>query len=420
MHRDFKPSNVLLAPDGPRVIDFGIARLVDLTTTTGTTAGSPPYMAPEHFTGARIGPEADVFAWGATMAFAATGRPPFGDDNLAAVAYRILHSEPDLGALPRPLREVVRRCLAKDPARRPSANEVLHWLLGRADPAPEEALEQGRAVARGVQEPPDATGPPTRPSVPRRRILTGAAVTAALAVSAAVLGQRIWSGRSTEAPARPAGGDPPMTPLALAVAIDTALADTPCATFEFQGGFADDPWHVAGRGRMVHAAGAHYPDTAYDMQVAWPGSRRPERVIVKNRVGYAVQRRKPFVLSPDRKPKRGLVFAAQTVAALSSPQTLIRLITGTRTLQREGGAYTATILLGMLDFDLITYLVGEYVPDDQVAGYLTYTLTLDERDLPTELRLVWGTPAVLAPAPESDFVTRYRDWRAREEITLPG
>ncbi|WP_344982432.1 serine/threonine-protein kinase, partial [Streptosporangium fragile] len=123
VHRDFKPSNVLLAPDGPRVIDFGIAKALDRTSTlTATAIGTPAYMTPEQLAGEHAGAPADMFAWGCTMVFAATGQPPFGTDSLPAIFNRIMNLEPDLSAITDPaLRDLVGQCLAKDPARRPSA-----------------------------------------------------------------------------------------------------------------------------------------------------------------------------------------------------------------------------------------------------------------------------------------------------------
>jgi len=132
VHRDFKPGNVLLGPDGPRVIDFGIAR--DLTATgTGSNllAGTPAYMAPEQLSGSPPGPPADMFAWAATMVYAATGRTLFAAPDMAAVIYQILHVEPDLTGLPPHLAAVAGRCLARDPAVRPDAPAVLLSLLGR-------------------------------------------------------------------------------------------------------------------------------------------------------------------------------------------------------------------------------------------------------------------------------------------------
>ncbi|MEV4015751.1 serine/threonine-protein kinase [Nonomuraea angiospora] len=137
VHRDFKPANVLLGRDGPRVIDFGIARAMDAALTrTSSVVGTPAYMAPEQFMGAAAGPAVDVFAWGAVMVYAATGAPPFGNDSVPAVLRRIQYEEPQLGGVPEPLRSIVYACLAKDPAARPAMHDVLFQLIGGQAPPP--------------------------------------------------------------------------------------------------------------------------------------------------------------------------------------------------------------------------------------------------------------------------------------------
>ncbi|TDB88229.1 serine/threonine protein kinase [Actinomadura sp. KC216] len=130
VHRDFKPANVLIGPDGPRVIDFGIARALEASTSaTSQVIGTPSYMAPEQFFGERAGPAADMFAWATTMAYAANGSPAFGDDTIPAVMQRILNEDPELGRLSGRLRTLAAACLAKDPARRPNAGQVMCDLL---------------------------------------------------------------------------------------------------------------------------------------------------------------------------------------------------------------------------------------------------------------------------------------------------
>ncbi|MFF1543456.1 serine/threonine-protein kinase, partial [Streptomyces sp. NPDC058291] len=147
VHRDVKPSNVLLTVDGPLLIDFGIARAIDGTaslTSTGVSVGSPGYMAPEQILGRGASGAADVFSLGAVLAYAATGRAPFPGDSSAALLYRVVHEAPELGdpegALRGELRSVVEACLAKDPTVRPAPAEVAARL------APEGAT---RLVASG-------------------------------------------------------------------------------------------------------------------------------------------------------------------------------------------------------------------------------------------------------------------------------
>jgi Protein kinase domain len=136
IHRDLKPSNVLMAPDGPKVVDFGIAQSVDGSTLTdvGLIVGSPSCMAPEQAKGGWTTPATDVFAWGATVAFAATGRSPFGDGRPEVILYRVVHEEPDLNGVDAKLRPIVAAALAKDPAQRPSADKLLVGVLQNTVP----------------------------------------------------------------------------------------------------------------------------------------------------------------------------------------------------------------------------------------------------------------------------------------------
>ena len=136
VHRDLKPANVLLAADGPHVIDFGISRAFDGTqlTAVGMVVGTPGYMSPEQAEGALVGPASDVFSLGCVLAFAASGNAPFGGGSAASVLYRVVTGRPDLTSVPEKLREVISACLAKDPKQRPEL-AALGAMITRAGPA---------------------------------------------------------------------------------------------------------------------------------------------------------------------------------------------------------------------------------------------------------------------------------------------
>jgi tRNA A-37 threonylcarbamoyl transferase component Bud32 len=251
VHRDFKPGNVLIGPDGPRVIDFGIARAADATATmTSRVIGTPAYIAPEILRGEPAGPAADVFSWAATIAFAARGVSPFEAPSVAAIIHRLIQDEPDLGALDEPLRGIVATCLAKEPAGRPDALDLLVRLLrglrgaGAGAPvpvlpspaaAPDQVMAAGSETAEagpiapgqvapgpigpgpiaprsGPATPPAAAAPPatTAPDgAEARRMsprLLGAAAAALAVLAAVVVVPVLWDGAPGRGPKKAGSG----------------------------------------------------------------------------------------------------------------------------------------------------------------------------------------------------------------------
>ncbi|MEV0170107.1 serine/threonine-protein kinase [Streptomyces sp. NPDC050803] len=211
VHRDLKPSNVLLAADGPRVIDFGISLASGITshTATGSTVGTPHFMAPEQASAGEITTATDVFALGQTAAYAALGEPLYGEGSAVGVLYRIVHDEPDLSRLPEQLRPLMERCLAADPAERAGLAEIVDWCrqrlgAGTGGPAVWREVTGPEVVVPGpVPDPTPVHTLPliaTRPQPPQRRprgrrtaLTTAAAVTAGALVVAGL----VWTARQS-------------------------------------------------------------------------------------------------------------------------------------------------------------------------------------------------------------------------------
>ncbi|MFJ6252218.1 MULTISPECIES: bifunctional serine/threonine-protein kinase/ABC transporter substrate-binding protein [unclassified Streptomyces] len=206
VHRDVKPGNVLLALDGPRLIDFGIARSAGATALTATDAmiGTPGFLAPEQArVGAadEVGPAADVFSLGCVLAYALTGERPFGTGAVAAVVYRTVHEEPDLRGVPDTILPLVAACLAKDPAARPTAAQVRAALGEAGGPAGDWlppglpaliAQRSSRVLDLPAPEPTLLAAPEAPTGVSRRRVLaagSAAAVVGAGGLTAWLLGR---------------------------------------------------------------------------------------------------------------------------------------------------------------------------------------------------------------------------------------
>jgi eukaryotic-like serine/threonine-protein kinase len=256
VHRDLKPGNVLMAEDGPRVIDFGISRAADnqQLTVTGNLIGTPPFMSPEQLRSPRdVTPASDVFSLGSLLAYAATGNGPFDADTPYMAGYQVMYEPPTLDEVPRPLRGIVERCLDKDPAARPGLVELHDWLRalpqtadsGNSDHTtgsgehghPDDPDDPGNAVGTGNRA---IAGASTEPVTGRglrgerrgrrlTRLLT--AVGTAVAVTALSLAAvNALGGDETAAvrtPSLPAGWQPWQTTLRLGSVPDTAMDSGP-------------------------------------------------------------------------------------------------------------------------------------------------------------------------------------------------
>ncbi|MVO90495.1 transporter substrate-binding domain-containing protein [Streptomyces sp. p1417] len=203
VHRDVKPHNVILAPGGPQLIDFGIARTAEHTqlTRTGQMPGTPGYTAPEVLLGSEAGPAADVFALGATIAAAATGRPPYGGGEWPAVIYRVVHGEIDLDGVEPALAELIRQCVAREPAQRPDPPEIVRRC--------------GTTYALAQFPPYQRLGEATPTLAPPQRRRIPWAATAALTVAGVALGTLGWTlsreddgATADDSPAQPTSSTP--------------------------------------------------------------------------------------------------------------------------------------------------------------------------------------------------------------------
>jgi len=223
VHRDLKPSNVLLASDGPRIIDFGISRAADATALTRANifVGSPGYMSPEQALGEEVGPASDMFSLGAVLTFASLGASPFGDGTVTTLLYRVAHDRPATERLPGQLRPLVERCLAKDPHRRPTPNQLLAEL-GTVDSGtnwlPQPVAETLIGYARPVA---GTTIPPAQPSAPSAPL---APVPAAPEPTAPEPSASVLPATDPSAPAPPLGA--PRAP-APATPVDVPVSDVP-------------------------------------------------------------------------------------------------------------------------------------------------------------------------------------------------
>ncbi|WP_406840940.1 serine/threonine protein kinase [Streptomyces sp. AHU1] len=263
VHRDVKPQNVLLTAAGPRLLDFGIAHAADGTsvTRTGVMTGTPGWISPEHYRSGVTAAQGDIFGWGALVAYAATGRPPFGGGVPEAVAYRVISGQPDLDGVPEALKKILERALAKEPAERPDADEAADACARLLDAEPTQILNAATGAEAGntptlagtpvtaqwsvpIPEDPSWTSAALiRESSSRRRVVV-AVVVAAAVVGASAGGALAFrnstdhaTGHSTTAASAPAVGTHPS-------GAATGQTSTPVVGTDVTGQAVSDPRSV--------------------------------------------------------------------------------------------------------------------------------------------------------------------------------
>ncbi|MEU8247187.1 serine/threonine-protein kinase [Nonomuraea sp. NPDC048916] len=424
VHRDFKPANVLMAPDGPRVIDFGIARLTGLTATRGGLVGTPPYMAPEQFADEPAGPAADVFAWGSTMVFAATGRPPFGGDTIAAVAYRIMRAEPDLTGLAEPLRGVVARSLAKDPAERPAARDVLLELLGEDRPGGEVDVLRRGATAAGSSR------------VSRRSVLLGAgAAAAAVAVTGALLWRQAVLGAPGDSPAgtattpppsvtpspsagtsrpsateteQPPASPPPARPAALVAAVEAAVTVTSMADFSYDGGLSQSAFYGTAKGQLAYGTKGMIA-TDFSMRASSEGETAQVVFIetADDQATYLNGRR-----VTGEQDSAAFEFATM-VPVTSGIGVMLDLINLTPRVSGAERVYSGSLVADTAPAvvqDKLSEITGGWTSEQLGDSQITWKLRLDAHDRPVLFDFSWRALNSNTRV-TSSFTTTYGKWR---------
>jgi hypothetical protein len=467
VHRDLKPGNVLLGPDGPRVIDFGIARSIDGTmSATSSVLGTPSYMAPEQLAGEAVGPAADVFAWGATIAYAATGKAPYGQDTIPAVMTRIMTGQPDLGGLTGALRDLVAQCLAKEPGRRPSSQEILLRILedsGEPISAP-EALAQGRAVAAAdeaaladartarwttIRMPALAVGGHRELGhlLRRPKVLIGGAAAAALVLTAcaaaavvlrpaqaerrggaeaSVTGQTLGQGTSASAPASSPTPDA-TAPAEVAEAVRQAISARKTASIDVEGSMDQGSYELRATGRFFYQPGV---STSYDVTVYNASEQndpealagRSSRVVLVGNTAYPQEAgAMPIPADAGSYGDDPRVQLAMETRWITSPYNLAALLNNASSLKRseDEAMYTfqGTTEGSPLSADGAVGAFYKLYGGSRLTVKFTLVVTRDHLPQRLDLNLLIKVDA--STTLHSLYSVKYQDWGRSGTISKP-